>query len=152
MVAAEVKAQQRYLRDFAGGLANIKNPNVVPDSNDDPYAVAPEYNAGGSLQVTGHTEWVDGHVHQSGMTTSWPPNKRIARSTDQSVDLDLTGIREQNGGPTFSAVNARSYHPGGVNALFGDGSVRFIKDSIAGSTWRALGTISGGEIIGADAF
>ena len=53
---------------------------------------------------------------------------------------------------TFSAVNARSYHPGGVNALFGDGSVRFIKDSIAGSTWRALGTISGGEIIGADAF
>ncbi len=152
MVAAEVKAQQRYLRDFSGGLANIKNPNVMPDPNADPYAVAPEYNAGGSLQTTGHTEWVDGHVHQSGMTTSWPPNKRITRSSDQSVDLDLTGIREQNGGPTFSAINSRSYHPGGVNALFGDGSVRLIKDSIAGPTWRALGTIGGGEVISADSY
>ncbi len=151
MVAAEVKAQQAYLRDFSGGLANIRNSNAVPEPNADPYTVAPEYNAGGSLLLNAHTEWVDGHVHQSGMTTSWPPNKRITRSSDQSVDLDLTGIREQNGGPTFSAVNARSYHPGGVNALFGDGSVRFLKDSIAGPTWRALGTIGGGEVISGDA-
>lgn len=152
LLAAEVKAQQRYLRDFSSGLANIQNPSAVPDPNADPYAVAPEYNSGGSLQASGHTEWVDGHVHQSGMTTAWPPNKRIARSSDPSVDLDLTGIREQNGGPTFSAVNARSYHPGGVNCLLADGSVKFLKNTIAGSTWRALGTIRGGEVISADQY
>ena len=36
-----------------------------------------------------------------------------------------------------------SHHAGGVNVLFGDGSVRFIKDSINLATWRALGTRAG---------
>ena len=31
-----------------------------------------------------------------------------------------------------------SAHPGGVNVAFGDGSVRFMKDSIALPVWRAL--------------
>jgi prepilin-type processing-associated H-X9-DG protein len=44
------------------------------------------------------------------------------------------------------------YHPGGVNALLGDGSVRFVKQSISGQVWRALGTVAGGEVIGSDAF
>jgi prepilin-type N-terminal cleavage/methylation domain-containing protein/prepilin-type processing-associated H-X9-DG protein len=39
-----------------------------------------------------------------------------------------------------------SYHPGGVNVLFGDGSVHYIKDSIALSVWRALSTRNGGEV------
>ncbi len=152
VVAAEVKAQQIYLRDFSGGLANVTTPSPVPGPDSDPHVAAPEYNAGGSLQTTGHTEWVDGHVHQTGFTTAWPPNKRIHRVGSPLADLDLTGIREQNGGPTYSAVNARSYHPGGVNVLMGDGSVKFVKDSINGATWRGLGTIAGGEIIGADAY
>ena len=45
-----------------------------------------------------------------------------------------------------AAVTARSYHPGGVNALFADGSVKFIVSSIQGKTWRALGTIRGSEV------
>jgi prepilin-type N-terminal cleavage/methylation domain-containing protein/prepilin-type processing-associated H-X9-DG protein len=53
----------------------------------------------------------------------------------------------------FTALRAvmppSSRHPGGVNLLLGDGSVRFTKDSINLTTWRALGTISGGEIISA---
>ena len=48
-------------------------------------------------------------------------------------------------------MKSRRYHPGGMNILLGDGSVRFIKNSINGSTWRALGTVAGGEIIGDDA-
>lgn len=43
---------------------------------------------------------------------------------------------------------ARSYHSGGVNVCMCDGSVRFISNSIAEPTWRALGTRSGGEVPG----
>jgi prepilin-type N-terminal cleavage/methylation domain-containing protein/prepilin-type processing-associated H-X9-DG protein len=42
---------------------------------------------------------------------------------------------------------ARSYHTGGVNVALGDGSVRFVTDSIPLATWRALGTIAGGEVV-----
>jgi prepilin-type N-terminal cleavage/methylation domain-containing protein/prepilin-type processing-associated H-X9-DG protein len=48
-------------------------------------------------------------------------------------------------GGGFGVVTARSRHPGGVNSLMGDGSVRFVKDSIARPLWRALGTRNGGE-------
>jgi prepilin-type processing-associated H-X9-DG protein len=43
---------------------------------------------------------------------------------------------------------ARSRHAGGVNLLLGDGSVRFVRDSVAPATWIALGTRAGGEVIG----
>ena len=45
-----------------------------------------------------------------------------------------------------------SRHPGGVNVLFGDGSVKFVKDSVNLATWRALGTRAGGEVVSADSY
>ncbi|WP_165072920.1 DUF1559 domain-containing protein [Paludisphaera rhizosphaerae] len=47
---------------------------------------------------------------------------------------------------------ARSRHSGGVNTLFGDGSVHFIKNSISLPTYRALSTTKGGEIVSSDAY
>ena len=47
---------------------------------------------------------------------------------------------------------SRSRHPGGVNTLFGDGSVHFMKNSIDAKTWIALGTISGGEVVSSDSY
>ena len=44
---------------------------------------------------------------------------------------------------------ARSRHPGGVNVLIGDGSVRFISETIDLLTWRGLGSRNGGEVRGA---
>jgi prepilin-type N-terminal cleavage/methylation domain-containing protein/prepilin-type processing-associated H-X9-DG protein len=41
---------------------------------------------------------------------------------------------------------ARSRHPGGVDACFCDGSVRFVNDSIERTTWHALWTRAGGEV------
>jgi prepilin-type processing-associated H-X9-DG protein len=52
------------------------------------------------------------------------------------------------GSPAFDA--ARSYHPGGVNALFADGSVKFAKDTINPTIWQGLSTTQGGEVISGD--
>jgi len=41
---------------------------------------------------------------------------------------------------------ANSWHPGGVNSVFADGSVHFIPDTIDLDTFQALATI-GGEVI-----
>ncbi len=49
-------------------------------------------------------------------------------------------------------TNASSYHPGGAHALFCDGSVRFIKGSIAMPTWWALGMRGSGDAVSADSF
>jgi prepilin-type N-terminal cleavage/methylation domain-containing protein len=45
-------------------------------------------------------------------------------------------------------VAARSRHPGGVYALMCDGKVTFVKDTISAGVWLALGSRSGGEIVG----
>jgi prepilin-type processing-associated H-X9-DG protein len=50
------------------------------------------------------------------------------------------------------SVAARSRHPGGVNALFADGGVRFIKSSVNLGPWRALGSRNGGETVSSDEF
>jgi prepilin-type N-terminal cleavage/methylation domain-containing protein/prepilin-type processing-associated H-X9-DG protein len=54
--------------------------------------------------------------------------------------------------PQSEYAKASSAHPGGVNVLFADGSVRFIKDSINPLTWMALGTKANGEVISADSY
>ena len=64
-----------------------------------------------------------------------PPNPPCTNTTAQ--------------GPTYAS---RSRHPGGVNTLFCDGSVKFIKNTIALNTWRALSTSQGNEVVSADAY
>jgi prepilin-type N-terminal cleavage/methylation domain-containing protein len=44
--------------------------------------------------------------------------------------------------------DASSNHSSGVLGLFGDGSVRFVRDSISPFTWVGIGTRSGGEVLG----
>jgi prepilin-type N-terminal cleavage/methylation domain-containing protein/prepilin-type processing-associated H-X9-DG protein len=45
-----------------------------------------------------------------------------------------------------------SYHPGGTNVAFADGSVHFIKNSVAPNAWWALGSRNGGEVVGSDQY
>jgi prepilin-type N-terminal cleavage/methylation domain-containing protein/prepilin-type processing-associated H-X9-DG protein len=55
-------------------------------------------------------------------------------------------------GGVFGAVSASSNHPGGVNVGMGDGSVRFIKNSINVSVWWSLGSRNLGEVISSDSY
>jgi prepilin-type N-terminal cleavage/methylation domain-containing protein/prepilin-type processing-associated H-X9-DG protein len=55
-------------------------------------------------------------------------------------------------GDTSAFSGSRSRHPGGINTLFGDGSVRFIKSTINPQTWIAVNTIMAGEVISSDSY
>lgn len=98
-----------------------------------------------------HVEWVDGKVHETGFTTVFSPNTKVEYAGGGvTYDVDFISATESNLGDTYAAVTSRSYHSGGVNAVFMDGSVRFCADTISQKTWRALGTRAGGEVIPSD--
>jgi prepilin-type N-terminal cleavage/methylation domain-containing protein/prepilin-type processing-associated H-X9-DG protein len=50
----------------------------------------------------------------------------------------------QDGGPDSTVASAGSFHPGGANFAFCDGSVKFLKDSI--SSWPIQGAAAGGAV------
>ena len=109
-------------------------------------ATAPSGMLGG-----GHTHWSNGNSFYDGFTTALAPNTR-SPAGPSGLDSDMSSEDEDDGGPTYAAITARSYHPGSVNALFADGSVHSIKNSIDVQTWRALGTVGSGEVISADSY
>ncbi len=65
------------------------------------------------------------------------------------LTADANGTKGNNAG---NNDELSSFHPGGINVLMGDGSVRFIKSSINVVTLRGLVTLNGGEVISADQY
>jgi prepilin-type N-terminal cleavage/methylation domain-containing protein len=142
LCAAEVKAYTPYKRDSG-------DPGPLPPTS-------PEFlvGLGGDdmmgetlMQDTGHTEWADGVVHQTGFTTTFGPQTRILY---EGRDIDFTSWREGTHASrvTFAAVTARSYHAGLVHVSYMDGSVRSVAATIDLAVWRALGTRAGAEWVG----
>jgi prepilin-type N-terminal cleavage/methylation domain-containing protein len=78
--------------------------------------------------------------------TSLPAGEAPALSLGNTSDS--TGTYVPNS--LQSVTGYSSYHPGIVQFLFGDGSVRPIRDGVAPLTWKSLGTRAGGELIGDD--
>ena len=55
-------------------------------------------------------------------------------------------------GPQHGWRTARSRHPGGVNVLFADGGVHFIKNSVNLVAWRGIATVASGEVVSGDSY
>jgi prepilin-type N-terminal cleavage/methylation domain-containing protein/prepilin-type processing-associated H-X9-DG protein len=144
LCAADVKAFTPALLDGGNPAAPFTPPPTTP-------AQVVAY--GGAFDPDYcHTQWVAGRTLQSGLTTTFPPNTVVAYTTGgQTYDVDFTSARVAPTAPRhgYRVVTARSYHPGGVNALLLDGSGRFVRSAISQNIWRALGTRSGREPIGA---
>ena len=60
------------------------------------------------------------------------------------VDLDITKMRFA---PNKGTTEPSSFHPGGINVLLCDGSVRFIADTIAPGTLQIMATINDGQVV-----
>jgi len=88
---------------------------------------------------TGAGAWTYGHYDKTVYNHLFTPNSPI---TDC-----CTNVSYVDGNNEGAIATARSYHPGGVNVVMADGSVRFVSSSIALAVWRAVGTRAGGEAI-----
>ena len=139
LLFAEVKAFTPYFRNagIAGAVSMPPGASMVSE-------------LGGQFKSSsGHTEWVDGRVHQTGFTATFPPNTVVPfKAGNSQYDVDWTNQQEGKSGVigTFAAVTSRSYHQNGVNTARSDGSVQFVSDAIQSDIWKALATRDGGEV------
>jgi prepilin-type N-terminal cleavage/methylation domain-containing protein/prepilin-type processing-associated H-X9-DG protein len=104
----------------------LQNPPVPVNGNQDAANFSDD-------NISGST-WVSGQPANTRYAHVMPPNKWSCRSGLQI------------------AHNASSHHPGGINVLFCDGSVKFIKSSIGLQPWWAIGSRAGGEVVSSDQY
>jgi prepilin-type N-terminal cleavage/methylation domain-containing protein/prepilin-type processing-associated H-X9-DG protein len=90
--------------------------------------------SGGAWSGQRSAKWIDGHYGSTLYNHYYTPN---------TANWDCG-----NGFNNKGLTAARSGHSGGVNALLGDGSVRFVGNTVALAAWRSLATRAGGEVSG----
>ncbi len=93
--------------------------------------------------VAGHTDWRGG-ANGSGRGLSWVRSLSANVSTNgyNTPNSKIPDIQFHSSG----FYGPRSLHTGGANVLFGDGTVRFLGDSIDTALHRALHSLNGGEV------
>jgi prepilin-type processing-associated H-X9-DG protein len=118
---------------FLAGDAHYCLTGMVHSDNSKEFAGKP---------LTGNTVWGRGHYPRGFLSTNTPPNTFASKhSNPNNADWYQQG-----------AFGFRSVHPGGVNFVFCDGSVKFVNDKIALTVYKALGSRAGGEVLDADEF
>jgi prepilin-type processing-associated H-X9-DG protein len=102
-------------------------------------------NHNGAKEYLGQV-WALGERQYTLFNTVIPPN-----SKDNPWSICKLGTK--GSAPNESQfINAQSFHPGGANFMFADGSVHFLKDSISVPVYWALGTRNYGEVLSSDSY
>ncbi len=110
------------------------------------------YNNGTLTANTSTLQWGAAHAFWANGRAGVGATANMAL-TPNATSPDCASWNINNIGPAGGGFfGSRSFHPGGVNTLFGDGSVKFIKNTVNQNTWWAIGTKAGGEVISADAY
>ena len=136
----------RKISEFGDGTSNtIVASEILTGIGDEPDA-AGSFDARG---VWGFPFVGAIYLHYHTPNSSVPDDLRAAFCTAAAQASLMNPCTTDNiPGPRhgYERVGARSFHPGGVNSLFGDGHVSFMLDSIDWQLWRALSTINGEEV------
>ncbi|MDX2038328.1 MAG: DUF1559 domain-containing protein [Isosphaeraceae bacterium] len=139
--AATFPANQAELRAYQSACAALKAADTGAAFNNGSLTA----NTTTMQWGAGRAFWANGRVGVGAIANT------VLTPNSQYPDCAAWNIR--NIGPAGSGLfGSRSFHPGGVNTLFLDGSARFIKDTINEGTWWALGSRNGGEVVSADAY
>jgi prepilin-type processing-associated H-X9-DG protein/prepilin-type N-terminal cleavage/methylation domain-containing protein len=127
----------RAKADYLAVTWNAGGPQAYGDTNsgfdgDARYEIGCEKSQDYQWDFKGENWYVANGGRGSGLGFSKRPNRKACDAGWESFDLTIT---------------TSSLHPGGVNVLFCDGSVRFITDSVDQRAWWAMGTRDGREVI-----
>jgi prepilin-type N-terminal cleavage/methylation domain-containing protein/prepilin-type processing-associated H-X9-DG protein len=104
--------------------------------------LASETVQGTGSDLRGFTWWAPG----AQFTTFYPPNSSLPDIVTQNCNNQpAQNLPCRDNGGAWNILAARSRHTNGVNVVLGDGSVRFVSQSIDIGVWRAMSTVAGGE-------
>lgn len=117
----------------SGTSATLRNTGNQPNS---PGAVTPVLNSDGTIDSNAGSE-TDRETLDDQPVSDLQPG--------ETADQAKKRIQRVCGGYS-------SYHPGGANFVFGDGSVRFVKNSISTLTFMKLGNRADGNLISSDEY
>jgi prepilin-type processing-associated H-X9-DG protein len=124
----------QYAEDYYGGPGNAPTRNV------------PGFAAGAGRRFW---RWAEPH---SALGVSGGINNKYRPMHEDAEFETAPGTLQTAGNKAGNNQNLFSLHPGGINALFGDGSVKFLKEGINIITLRNLVTLKGGEVLSADQY
>ncbi len=127
----------QYAENYYGGPGTAWGPGTFQTRN------VPGYDAG-----AGRRFWRWAEPHCSLGVSGGINNK--SRPDNEGVQWPTTSFTAGNKAGNNQSLF--SFHPGGINALFGDGSVRFLKESTNVVTLRGLTSLKGGEVSSADSY
>jgi prepilin-type N-terminal cleavage/methylation domain-containing protein/prepilin-type processing-associated H-X9-DG protein len=143
----------QLMSEFIKGTAGQNRPGLNLAFSSTMYAAS-----GGQPTFNPGLASVDSANCQASTTISWDYKGEYWIEHDGGRGGAITNINQPNqkscnaGNPVDNDVSAQSFHSGGVNVLFLDGSVRFVKNSVSRATWYALATYSLGEVVSSDSY
>ncbi|MHC5538677.1 DUF1559 family PulG-like putative transporter [Singulisphaera rosea] len=122
--------------------ARMNMPSVLAMANQCQAAITSP-----SFRTNTGYRWAQGTVGFTFTNIIFPPNP-----SNYTFSACRFGCGDDCGVDTASIMTVSSNHAGGVNVAFADASVRFVKSTINQSTWMAIGSRDGGEVVSADSY
>ncbi len=138
MIAEDAGRDPRFISPYTRGSTNAPNPGVNvynPADNSQPLRFWRWAEADNSFGVSGQ-------INNLGQPTNCVSAGGQAWSTTCAAAGNNAGANDE----------IFSFHPGGANAVFGDGSVKFLKATTNVVILRNLVTLNGGEVISSDQY
>jgi prepilin-type processing-associated H-X9-DG protein len=120
-----------------GPFNSVKNKDYATQAELTAIGTAAKSLAGGGFRGNNGGNWAWYAAGHSSLSTAAPPNWQFPTAGGACCP---GGAHDWGNG----VIPARSLHPGGVNAVMGDGSVRFVPNNIDLLTWQLTGARNDG--------